>query len=76
MNFSSRIVFPGIALALVVWSCSPPVCDQISSTPQSVCHRADAGAIAPAASFVLEGRTFVQSASCKTLPKVKRPPTA
>lgn len=61
---SSRIVLSGTALALIVWSCSPPVCDPIPSTPQSVCHRADAGAIAPDASFVLEGRTFVQNASC------------
>ena len=49
-----RLVLCGLGLTLVAWSCSPP-CDPIPSTLNSVCHVADAGAIAPNASFVLQG---------------------
>lgn len=50
----SRLVLCGLGLTLAAWSCSPP-CDPIPSRVNSVCHSADAGAIVPNASFVLEG---------------------
>ena len=43
-------------IAMLVIGCTPP-CEPITSTVDSVCHRADAGAIAPGTSFVLEGST-------------------
>ena len=65
MKTTLRVVVSGIALALVTWSCMPPVCALPPSPPESVCHRADAGTIAPDASFVLEGVTYFQAASCQ-----------
>lgn len=44
-----------LMLAMVGVACAPP-CEPITTTVGSVCHRADAGPIAPDASFVLEGR--------------------
>lgn len=43
------------ALVLIGIACSPLPCEPITSTLTQVCHRADAGALAPDASFVLEG---------------------
>ena len=57
-----RIVLAA-AFVLAAWSCTPP-CETVSPAPQLVCHRADAGAIAPNAPFVLEGQTFVRNGSC------------
>lgn len=59
---NSRILFA--ALALAGFSCAPLPCESISSNPQSVCRRADAGAIAANTPFVVEGQTFVRNGTC------------
>lgn len=61
MNALSKL-FCGLCLAVVASSCTPP-CESISSNPQTVCHRPDAGTIAADAPFVLEGETYV-SGTC------------
>lgn len=43
-------------------ACSPPVCDPVSTAPQSVCRRADAGTITADVAFTLEGTTFIRGA--------------
>lgn len=48
-------------------ACSPPVCDPISSTPDSVCHRADAGAITAGAPFTLEATSYVRGGACQVV---------
>jgi hypothetical protein len=45
-----------LTLAMSGVACTPP-CEPVTSTLTSVCHRADAGAIAPDASFILEGQS-------------------
>ncbi|MDP2270605.1 MAG: hypothetical protein Q8K32_07705 [Archangium sp.] len=61
--FSVFVVSAGFSL--VAFGCLPAPCDPISPAPQALCHRADAGAIAPDASFVLEGEVFAQDAQCQ-----------
>ena len=63
MITTPRVILSGIGLVLVTWSCVPP-CDPLPSNPQSVCRRADAGAIVPDASFILEGVQYSQNATC------------
>lgn len=46
----------GQCRAVVASTCTLP-CESISSIPQTVCHRADAGTIAANAPFVIEGQT-------------------
>jgi hypothetical protein len=58
-----RLILAAPVLVLAAWSCAPQ-CETISPSPQSVCHRADAGAIAPGVPFVLEGTTFVRNGTC------------
>ena len=64
MITTPRVILSGIGLVLVTWSCSPAPCDPLPSNPQSVCLRADAGAIVPDASFILEGVQYAQNATC------------
>lgn len=53
-------------LVLAAWSCSPPCVPVNTPAPlQQLCHRADAGAIAPNSPFVLEGTTGLQSGTCR-----------
>ena len=58
MNFK---VF--VLLALVGSSCLP--CEQVPRSPQSLCHRADAGPIVPDASFVIEGQSLNSGGTCQ-----------
>lgn len=60
---NSRVLVVAL-LALAGSGCLLP-CDPISSAPQSLCHRADAGAIVPDASFILEGETFSFGGTCQ-----------
>lgn len=53
----------GVVVALASFSCAPQ-CESVSSSPQTVCRRADAGAIAADAPFVVEGETFVNGGAC------------
>ena len=61
MNATTRVLC-GLYFAVVAASCTPP-CESISSSPQTVCHRADAGTIAADAPFVIEGETYT-SGTC------------
>ncbi|MDP2270603.1 MAG: hypothetical protein Q8K32_07695 [Archangium sp.] len=61
MNATPRLLC-GLCLSVIAWSCTPP-CESISSNPQTVCHRADAGTIAADAPFVIEGETYA-SGTC------------
>ena len=60
-----RVIVASAGFSLVGFSCSPAPCDPVSTAPQALCHRADAGEIAPDASFVLEGEVFAQGAQCQ-----------
>lgn len=54
------------SLSLLASGCTPPCVAITTPAPlQQVCHRADAGAIAPDSPFVLEGTTGLQSGSCR-----------
>lgn len=64
MISTPRVLACGLGLTLAAFSCTPP-CDPVSSHLSSLCHRADAGAIAPDASFVLEGTSYVFSSVCE-----------
>ncbi len=58
-----RLVLCGLGLTFVAWSCSPP-CDPIPSNVNNICHVADAGPIAPNASFVLQGSANNFGSTC------------
>jgi hypothetical protein len=62
MTSLTRIVFAVTGLTLAVWSCAP--CDPIPTSTFGLCHRADAGEMAPDASFVLEGTVGVFNSTC------------
>jgi hypothetical protein len=57
MNSISKL-FAAVVLTVVGWSCAPLPCESVSRTPDSVCRKADAGAIAANTPFVIQGQTF------------------
>ncbi len=65
MRSTFRVFVVSAGFSLVAYGCLPAPCDPVSTLPQSLCHRADAGDIAPDASFVLEGKVFTQDAQCQ-----------
>lgn len=65
MHSPFSVLVASAGFSLIAFGCLPAPCDPVSPLPQSLCHRADAGEIAPDASFVLEGEVFAQDAQCQ-----------
>lgn len=60
-----RVLLTSAGFSLLGLGCLSLPCEPASTAPQALCHRADAGELAPDASFVLEGQVFAQDAQCQ-----------